>query len=223
MAVGLAHLLGFKLVKNFDMPYAAPNISDFWRRWHISLSSWLRDYLYFPLGGSRGPRWRSDLNLLITMVLSGLWHGANWTFVVWGAMLGLMLVTHRHFRDWAAARSWVSLPLASLPGTALRIAATFTLFTLSLVVFRSASLEQAITMLSRMFLPSLGSGPVMNDRGLVYTVLLVVVCHAAGAWKLNRLLGKLPAPIQGMSYAAAGSLALVLCPELGKAFVYFQF
>jgi len=223
MAVGLAHMLGYKLAKNFDMPYASPNISDFWRRWHISLSSWLRDYLYVPLGGSRCAWWRSDLNLLITMVLSGLWHGANWTFVLWGALHGIMLVAHRHFRGWASERAWISGPLLSGPGTALRIALTFTLFTLSLVLFRAASLDQALTMLGRMFQPSLGAGLPMNDRGLWYTVILVVLCHAAGAWKLNRLVGKLPAPVQGISYAAVASLALILSPELGKAFVYFQF
>ena len=95
MAIGLAHTLGFKLPMNFNMPYFAANIADFWRRWHISLSSWLRDYLYIPLGGSRGGSWATYRNLMLTMVLGGFWHGASWTFVFWGFFHGLLLAVHR--------------------------------------------------------------------------------------------------------------------------------
>ena len=84
MALGTAHLLGYRLAENFNMPYLSRNISEFWRRWHISLSSWLRDYLFIPLGGSRGSAWMIGRNLMITMILGGLWHGASWNFVVWG-------------------------------------------------------------------------------------------------------------------------------------------
>src|SRR5205823_8430177 len=98
MALGTAHLLGYKLAKNFDMPYLAVNVSEFWRRWHISLSSWLRDYLFIPLGGSRGTERQTCRNLLVTMALGGLWHGANWTFVVWGILHGLLLIVHRTFQ-----------------------------------------------------------------------------------------------------------------------------
>src|SRR5579884_75312 len=95
MAVGTAHLLGFKLPRNFNMPYFAINVSDFWKRWHISLSTWLRDYLYIPLGGSRRGRLRTYCNLLLTMGIGGLWHGANWTFAAWGLYHGLLLTLHR--------------------------------------------------------------------------------------------------------------------------------
>ena len=97
MAVGLAHLLGYKLTNNFNMPYLAANVSEFWRRWHISLSSWLRDYLFIPLGGSRGGNFATCRNLMITMLLGGLWHGAAWSFIVWGVAHGLLLVAHRQF------------------------------------------------------------------------------------------------------------------------------
>src|SRR6185437_16914963 len=91
IAIGSALLLGVRFPKNFDAPYQATNIADFWRRWHISLSTWLRDYLYIPLGGNRGSSWATYRNLMITMVLGGLWHGASWTFVFWGFLHGLGL------------------------------------------------------------------------------------------------------------------------------------
>ena len=97
MALACAGLLGYRLAWNFDFPYLSPDISQFWRRWHMSLSSWLRDYLYIPLGGNRGGRWFVARNLLLTMILGGLWHGAAWHFVFWGGLHGLALVTHREW------------------------------------------------------------------------------------------------------------------------------
>src|SRR5262245_60955828 len=104
MAIGSAHMLGYKLAMNFNMPYLAVNVSDFSRPWHISLSSWLRDYLFIPLGGSRQGRWLTYRNLMITMTLGGLWHGANWTFVAWGVLHGALLIGHRAFQDFARKR-----------------------------------------------------------------------------------------------------------------------
>ena len=92
IAVGVARLFDLDLIQNFEQPYLASSVSEFWRRWHISLSSWLRDYVYIPLGGSRVARWRRDLNMLIVFLVSGLWHGAAWTFVLWGALHGLYIV-----------------------------------------------------------------------------------------------------------------------------------
>ena len=125
MAIGTAHLFGYTLTKNFDFPYLAVNVADFWRRWHMSLSSWLRDYVFIPLGGSRGGRLATDRNLLLTMLLGGLWHGSTWGFVVWGGVHGVLLVIHRHFR--AAASGWprVTATLASSVGTIGRMATTF--------------------------------------------------------------------------------------------------
>jgi alginate O-acetyltransferase complex protein AlgI len=99
MAIASAGLLGFEFCQNFDFPYFSPNIAEFWRRWHMSLSSWLRDYLYIPLGGNRGSKLFQHRNLFLTMLLGGLWHGAAWTFVVWGALHGLGLIVHREFRN----------------------------------------------------------------------------------------------------------------------------
>src|SRR5438445_5255097 len=113
------------------MPYIAANVSDFWRRWHISLSSWLRDYLFIPLGGSRGTEWQTRRNLLVTMTLGGLWHGASWTFVAWGALHGMLLIVHRAFRDFCKSRSRLDGALQRPAGTALRV--SMTLFSVGLL------------------------------------------------------------------------------------------
>ena len=114
MAIASAGLLGFEFCQNFDFPYFSPNIAEFWRRWHMSLSSWLRDYLYIPLGGNRGGKLFQHRNLFLTMLLGGLWHGAAWTFVVWGAMHGVALIVHREFRN--AMKAMKRTPSPSTPG-----------------------------------------------------------------------------------------------------------
>ena len=111
MAIATAGLLGYELPVNFRFPYFARNISDFWHRWHISLSSWLRDYLYIPLGGNRGPAWFVYRNIMITMLLGGLWHGGAWTFVIWGGLHGLALIVHRAWQRRTSSRQDV-LPSA---------------------------------------------------------------------------------------------------------------
>src|SRR5690242_21641468 len=107
------------------MPYLSANIAEFWRRWHISLSSWLRDYLFIPLGGSRDGEWHTARNLFLTMALGGLWHGASWNFVVWGMYNGLLLIGHRAFRAFAGTRPYLDAALRTAPGTAARVAVTF--------------------------------------------------------------------------------------------------
>ena len=135
MAVGLGRMFGFEFMKNFDAPYRAESITDFWRRWHISLSTFLRDYLYIPLGGNRGTTARTYANLAIVMLLGGLWHGANWTFIVWGAWHGGLLIAER----WAGKRpAYQRLPKP------VRIAATFVLVLGSWVWFRAATLGDAL-------------------------------------------------------------------------------
>ena len=168
---GAACLLGFRVPENFARPYWAHNISDFWRRWHISLSSWLRDYLYIPLGGSRRHRTR---NLFITMILGGLWHGANWTFIVWGVWHGTFLVLFWLAHPWWSARmAWAhervrsgrGRPLGSmgsmgsmgavsafLLAIAARVA-TLVIVVLGWVFFRAESLHQAVAFLARMLAP----------------------------------------------------------------------
>jgi D-alanyl-lipoteichoic acid acyltransferase DltB (MBOAT superfamily) len=141
IARGSAQLLGFHFMVNFRQPYLASSLQDFWRRWHISLSTWLRDYLYIPLGGNRRGERRTYINLLITMLLGGLWHGANWTFVVWGAVHGAWLSIERFFTGMSKRRDDVTF------GWASRLI-TLGVVGLAWVFFRAPSVSQAITMLS---------------------------------------------------------------------------
>ncbi|HWB11628.1 MAG TPA: MBOAT family protein [Pirellulales bacterium] len=224
MALGTAHMLGFKLAQNFDMPYSSANISEFWRRWHISLSSWLRDYLFIPLGGSRGTSWQTNRNLLITMTLGGLWHGASWTFVIWGVIHGLVLVGHRYFRTFCQSRPKLNDALLTAPGTAIRIALTFVTVSLAWIFFRATTFSCAMTMFSRMFVRAHGLGPPMAKDSLLVLTAIVIAAHAfalSGVWKKWSV--RMPAPLLGMSYAVLLTITLVLAPDAGKAFIYFQF
>jgi alginate O-acetyltransferase complex protein AlgI len=142
MAVGLGRMFGFEFMKNFDSPYRADSITDFWRRWHISLSTFLRDYLYVPLGGNRRGATRTYVNLAVVMLFGGLWHGANWTFIVWGAYHGALLIAER----WAGRKpAYQKLPRP------LRIAFTFVLVLSSWVWFRAESLPAALAYFEAMF------------------------------------------------------------------------
>jgi alginate O-acetyltransferase complex protein AlgI len=225
MALGLAQLLGYHLAPNFNLPFLAVNVSDFWRRWHISLSTWIRDYLYIPLGGSRRGRWITYRNLLLTMTLAGLWHGANWNCVLFGFLQGLMLALHSVFRSWCASRPRLTALLESGPGTAARIGFTFFTFFTSLAVFRSEGLANAWIMLSRMFTFADGADHPMYLHGFWLTALAVLLAHLVGrdlpAWR--RRLERIPAPLQGLGFGAVLTLALLLAPQATKAFIYFQF
>ncbi|MCL4152154.1 UNVERIFIED_CONTAM: hypothetical protein GTU68_060905, partial [Idotea baltica] len=141
MAIGLGRMLGFKFPENFDSPYRSKSLTEFWRRWHISLSSFLRDYLYIPLGGNRKGAGRTYLNLMVVMLIGGLWHGAQWTFVIWGAVHGAGLAVERFFRvrKGFTFPRWVALPI------------TFAVLLVTWVFFRSASLDSALAYLSAMF------------------------------------------------------------------------
>ena len=186
MAIGLGLMLGFVFPKNFDSPYRAESITEFWRRWHISLSTWLKDYLYIPLGGNRkGPR-RTYLNLALVMLLGGLWHGAAWNFVLWGAFHGLLLAGERA----VGKRTWYrGAPQAA------RIALTFLLVLISWVFFRSDGLPEALAYLASMFGLSGGSAAasgllagVLYQPYYVVTMVLaaVVVFRAPQTWDWTR-------------------------------------
>jgi alginate O-acetyltransferase complex protein AlgI len=224
MALGLAHLFGYSLAPNFDMPFLAANISELWRRWHISLSTWIRDYLFIPLGGSRCGRWATYRNLLIAFTLCGLWHGARWNFVLWGALNGIALVGHSLFREACDRAPRLSALLRTAAGTAARVALTFLTFCAIFVVFRCPDMRLAATALQRMFVPAAGAGLPLASFGLFLTFALVAVGHALGSRRIGlRILDRLPDSIRGLGFGAALTMALVAAPGISKAFIYFQF
>jgi alginate O-acetyltransferase complex protein AlgI len=230
MALGSAHMLGYKLARNFNLPYLSTNISEFWRRWHISLSSWLRDYLFIPLGGSRGlscpacQKRRTYRNLMITMILGGLWHGAAWTFVAWGMLHGLFLVAHKWFQDFCQQRPGLDRLLRTPPGTMLRGLTTFLCVCLAWVFFRAPTFATAAEVLRRMFVRCHGLSPPIGLKSFYLLAGMVVICHLLVHFHLwRRLALRLPAPVMGFGYATLLILALMLAPDSGKAFIYFQF
>ncbi len=154
IALGSAEVMGFTLMENFDRPYFATSIPEFWRRWHISLSTWFRDYLYIPLGGSRVSPMRWRMNIMTVFVVSGLWHGANWTFIVWGALHGSYFVLDAITRPWRTrVTEWLGLDQLPRLLTLLQAFITFNLVSLAWIFFRADSLKQAIVILRHIVMP----------------------------------------------------------------------
>jgi alginate O-acetyltransferase complex protein AlgI len=219
IAMGVAGLLGFRLPENFRHPYLAENPSEFWRRWHISLSSWLRDYLYVALGGNRAGRLRTYVNLFLTMLLGGLWHGAAWTFVAWGAFHGAWLALHRAIvRDAVFGRALARLPV---PRWLCRVA-TFHLVALAWVPFRAASFADAAVVLRGLVVgPSTLDGPF--PLGPVALVILGLATHGlALRARLDHLWALLPRPVQGIAYGLV-IVVVALTSSHSERFIYFQF
>jgi alginate O-acetyltransferase complex protein AlgI len=212
MALGSAALLGYRLPQNFRWPYRATSVQEFWRRWHMTLSRWLRDYLYFPLGGSRHGEGRTYAALMVTWLLGGLWHGAGLTFVVWGAWLGSGLCLHRWYRLHLAER----LPIPAIAGWAL----TFAFTLIGWVFFRSLTMADAGQVLARAFAFQPGEG---------VPVAVVVACAILVVAQLPALEGLALRAAPAGSYrrwAALGAtlaVAVVLLPVTTTDFIYFQF
>ena len=162
IALGSARLLGFELMQNFATPYFSQSIPEFWRRWHISLSTWFRDFVFIPLGGSRVSQWRYARNIIVTFTISGLWHGANWTFVVWGFLNGLYYLPHIFF---ARARRSTG-PAGNVAVIGARVALTFFLTMIAWIFFRAKSLGAALAMLHAVFSRSLVANPLPLLRHL---------------------------------------------------------
>jgi alginate O-acetyltransferase complex protein AlgI len=225
MAIGCAHAFGYKLAANFKLPYGAANVAEFWHRWHISLSSWLRDYLFIPLGGSRGGERRTARNLMVTMALGGLWHGAAWTFVAWGVLHGALLVVHRRFRLFCKPRPRLGAVLQSPPGTLLRWGLTFACVCLGWVFFRATSFTTAVRVLRRLVVPPRGQSLALPvpALGLWLTLAVVLAVHLAARRDWRRWARQMPMPVVGFGYALAITLTVLLMPSAGKPFIYFQF
>ena len=171
MAVGCARILGYELPRNFNLPYLSRNGSEVWKRWHISLSSWLQEYLYIPLGGNRRGKARTYLNLLLTMTVGGLWHGAAWTFVAWGALHGAALCAHKLYAEW---RKKKGLTHRGPLWTALSVFVTFTWVSLCLVVFRADSIGKAFRIVKGIF--TLQEGLPYVSFWAVTALILTALC-----------------------------------------------
>ncbi len=222
IARGSARLFGIDLIPNFDAPYLSRNITEFWRRWHISLSNWLRDYLYIPLGGNRGTRLQTERNLLLTMLLGGLWHGASWTFVVWGGLHGLYLAAERLARELMGDRSWYSNVLFKLAMALL----TYFLINITWVFFRAQSFDAAMTMLASMFALAAEPKAVLRWTEIV-PAAIVVSGMVATHWmmrssSLEAVAGKAPRWLIGAIWAFM-LFMLVITQGSDSAFIYFQF
>jgi len=217
MAIGLAALLGYRFPHNFNQPYRARSLQDFWRRWHISLSSWLRDYLYVPLGGSRHGLPRLCFALMTTMLLGGLWHGANWTFVIWGAMHGIVLAAERLWREYKPA-GWRSIP------PAIGIFVTFHIVTLSWIFFRSATFADAIA-----YLGGIGAGDfgatILTPLGLVL-ILFGMSLHGFPPHAIQHAairVRTMPAVWVGLLTGLSILVIDAMRPEGVAPFIYYQF
>ncbi|MCF6301084.1 MAG: MBOAT family protein, partial [Proteobacteria bacterium] len=222
IAIGCAMCLGFQLTMNFKSPFAAMGFSDFWRRWHISLSTWLRDYLYIPLGGSRKGNWKIIRNLMLTMLLGGLWHGAAWTFVVWGVLHGLYLILERGVKKMAFFKNWTQYKL----GRIVVMFLTFMLVMLAFVVFRAENFEQAVLILSAMFVPGTGQNILPWSMWsqivmLSFTLLLVIQWYYRDKL-LGDVLQRMPVVLRSLLLSFC-LIMIVISSGNSDAFIYFQF
>ncbi len=219
MAIGLAALMGFRFPANFAQPYRAQRLREFWRRWNISLSTWLRDYLYKPLGGNRGGRFETYRNLLLTMLLGGIWHGAGWKFAMWGALHGGGLAVERMLEPWLGRR---------LSGPAGRAAATLVVFhfvCLGWVFFRAEDFEVA-----RLYLCGLGAGWGDGVQQAQPFAVALIVIGLVGQFTPSTLLertaalfGRLPSWGQGAVAGIAAAAVNAVGPAGIAPFIYFQF
>ncbi len=220
IAQGTARWMGFSLMDNFRQPYFAESPQDFWRRWHISLSTWLRDYLYIPLGGSRGTSKQTYRNLMTTMVLGGLWHGANWTFVVWGTVHGTWLAIHR----WLSAR-FPPAPARPWPTRAIRMFVTFQIVCVTWLFFRAESVTQAMIFLSTLSGPYVWTDLAVIGFSLLTFFVVPMLIYEIWVEYKNDLFALLTVawPVRAAFYAAIVFYLLWFPAPVPSEFIYFQF
>ena len=210
MAVGLGLMFGLRIPQNFNSPYKSRDPSEFWRRWHISLSTCLRDYLYIPLGGNRHGELQTYRNLMLTMLIGGLWHGASWTFVIWGAYHGALLSLHRRFGG-----PWDRLDAAT------RQVGMFILVLLGWVLFRATTFEMALSIFRRMFVPT--SGAMVEQPVLAVVVLCAVAWWAMIGPNVYEMHLAPSARRRVVLTAAFGASLAVIIGSPFSPFLYFQF
>lgn len=226
IAIGTARLFGFKLMQNFAFPYFSRDIAEFWRRWHISLSTWFRDYVYIPLGGSRGGIWMKVRNTFIIFIVSGFWHGANWTFIFWGFLNAcyflplLLLNLNRKNTDTVAENSW-------LPSVKefFQMGITFFITIIAWIFFRAANLTAAFDYLGYLFSPSLLSVPEVFSKKLLIILVFFVLMEWTQRTKQHALefeTIRLPKVVRWSFYYAL-ILAIAWFGGDQQEFIYFQF
>lgn len=231
IAIGSARVMGYDLMRNFDRPYFSKSISEFWKRWHISLSTWFRDYLYIPLGGNRTSKWKWYRNLFLTFFVSGIWHGANWTFVLWGALHGFYLI----FAIWtqeirAKISSFTGLSRYSTLHNIYKTVVTFHLVLFSWVFFRANNITDAFILLKNMLAINwhkLGINVELGKEELILTLLFIAIMEIihliqnrirVSEWVFNRHTG-----LRWAFYCGLSIIILVFGEFGQKEFIYFQF
>ncbi|MBI1353764.1 MAG: MBOAT family protein [Acidobacteria bacterium] len=224
IARGVAKLMGFEFMLNFNLPYFATNAQEFWTRWHISLSTWLRDYLYIPLGGNRNGVGQTYRNLMLTMVIGGLWHGAAWNFILWGFYHGTLLVTHRYFRAPLDRIFSASTPWGRAVSFSIRLFVFFHLTCYGWLLFRATSLEQVLGMTASLFRPWQGYDenlllPVLFFGGLLMAIETVLYATDRMDFLDFRWV---PAEARVVCYSVIVYLCLFRGGE-AQSFIYFQF
>ncbi len=236
IARGSAQLFGYKVPINFNFPYLSGNITDFWRRWHITLGSWLRDYLYFPMGGSRYGRARASFNLIVTMTLCGLWHGAGWHLVIWGFYHGLLLTAHREFTYFREKFPKLLTVLDTRLGHMFSVALTFASFCVGIVIFRSDNIFVGLQMVQKMFFlngiyngeHSLSTIASINYPLVFSTILWLLPTFWIGQLIASETIKRIPTAhfpqLVRVAYAAAIIFMIVaFAPDSSPRFIYYQF
>ena len=237
IATGCARIMGIRLMKNFDHPYMATTIKEFWSRWHISLSTWFKDYLYFPLGGSRCAKWRHLMNLMIVFLVSGLWHGAAWTFVIWGAIHGIyQIIGTLTYNSRNKALSLVGLSKDNFIVKWIRRFNTVILVCFAWLFFRANSMGDAVSMLKTLFVSGWGAGlsETLEHMGLGTVQILMTVLSILTLIMIDRLLTYDDSPDGSDVMIKNGSFvyyvwivffawAILLSKDMTSTFIYFQF
>jgi D-alanyl-lipoteichoic acid acyltransferase DltB (MBOAT superfamily) len=230
MGRGSAMMLGFSLPNNFNYPYLATSCTDFWKRWHISLSTWLRDYLYISLGGARAGRWRKNLNLVITMTIGGIWHGAEWHYVTWGAFSGIVLVIVHEYERFMQGIPWLKRFHDSKISIPFAIALTFLTTLICWAQFRALSVVGSIQMLQHMFTWAPSTGEILTtyiDRSPAVVALIIYMVYGlivAGLRRLPSLQDEEIGLVPRFAVCTAVFIAAIACqPAHLERFIYFQF
>ena len=225
MAIGCAKWFGFELPRNFNYPYLATSITDFWRRWHMSLSTWLRDYLYYSIGGSHCSPMRTNANLMVVFLLCGLWHGATWNWLAYGLYMGLLMCIHRMWTIYLKGLVWAERMRTSVPWLILALGVTWMQLGAGLILVRMESWGGCWLMLQSWLTVGNHLGKTLVPTCVPMLVALVVFEHAIGGGLRGRLGSTLewPAVVRAAMYVVTLAMVVILSPGVGKQFIYFDF